>query len=283
MINEFIDKTIKMLERSDIIIRLPEHRKLQFDGEYKTLYMELSEVVGQTHLQENLIFQVMVFFSIIDTFIDINYPSLEGQSFAKKYQGLQTTNDIDIIFKEVYRILKILRNASIHSKNSISVRNDNSILVDYNFKGTNFKLEVTKHCLELIYSLIFFVIKDMNYPLDYKEGLMRTYYDDIKRNIITISDDFGINNLASISSRLRLKRTVRYNVINGNFSIDLNNQILTLEKYLPAESERICTASDYKVKIDSKLYIIPEEILGSNGEINICDLSPWEISDNAFM
>lgn len=60
-------------------------------------------------------------------------------------------------------------------------------------------------------------------------------------------------------------------------------QILTLDKYLPAESERIYAASDYKVRIDSKLYIIPEEILGSNGEINICDLSPWEISDDAFM
>lgn len=164
----------------------------------------------------------MIFFSIIDTFIDINYPNLEGQSFAKKYHDLQTTNDIDIMFKEVYRILKILRNASIHSKNSVSVRNDNSILVDYNFKGTNFKLEMSKHCLELIYSLIFFVIKDMKYPLDYKEGLMRTYYEDIKRNIVIISDDFGVNNLASISSRLRLKRTVRYNVINGTFSIDSN-------------------------------------------------------------
>jgi len=139
VVNEFIEKTIKMLQRSDIIIHMPEHRKIEFNDEHKTVYIEVSEVVGQTQLQDNLIFHLMVFFSIIDAFIDINYPHLEGQSFAKKYCDLQATNDIEIMIKETYRILKILRNASIHSKNAISVRNNNIIVVDYEYKGTTFK------------------------------------------------------------------------------------------------------------------------------------------------
>lgn len=280
MVNEFIEKTIKMLQRSDIIIHMPEHRKLEFNGELKTIYIEVSEVVGQTQLQDNLIFHLMVFFSIMDTFIDINYPHLEGQSFAKKYCDLQATNDIEIMIKETYRILKILRNASIHSKNAISVRNNNIIIVDYKYKGTAFKLEMSKNCLELIYTLIFFLIKDMNYPLIYKEGLMRTYYDDIKSSITTISDDFGVNNLASISSRLRLKRIVRYKIINPTFIIDSNKQLLTINRYQLHESEKEYSASDYHITANSKCYIIPDEILGINGEISFFSLIPWEINDN---
>lgn len=281
MVNEFIEKTIKMLQRSDIIIRMPEHRKLEFDGEMRKVYIELSDMFGKTQLQDNLIFHVMVFFSLMDTYVDISYPNLEGQSFAKKYIDLRASNDMEIMIKESYRVLKILRNASIHSRNAISVGNDNVIIVNYQYRGTNFRIDMSKNCLELIYSLIFLLIEDKNYPSIYMEGLVRTYYDNIKSSITYISDDFGINNLVCISPGLRLKRIVRYNVVNPNIVIDSGEQTVNINKHQLHEMEKEHYSSDYKIIVNGKCYLIPDEILGANSILNFNDLTPWETTEDA--
>ncbi len=276
MINDFIEKTIKLLQCSDIIIRIPENRKLEIEGVEKLLCIKTSEVYCQMELQENLIIHVMIFFTLLDTYIDIRYPNLEGESFAKKYCNLKVSNDMEVMIREIYRILKMFRNASIHSRNAICVRDDNVIIVDYPFRGTNFKLEMSKSCLELIYTLIFLIIKDNKYPIIYIEGLMRTYYDDIKSSV-TISDDFGTNNLTSISSGLRLKRIVRYEVENPTFTIDSNTQMITINKNQLCEWEQEHCSIDYKITVDGKCYLIPDETLEEGGVINISDLTSWAI------
>lgn len=51
VVNEFIEKTIKMLQRSDIIIHMPEHRKLLFLNISQKRAIEKNRDTGN-HIQE---------------------------------------------------------------------------------------------------------------------------------------------------------------------------------------------------------------------------------------
>ncbi len=48
------------------------------NGEKRTLFLEVKEFVNQTKLEDNLIFCSMIFFTIIDTYIDLE---LENEEF----------------------------------------------------------------------------------------------------------------------------------------------------------------------------------------------------------
>ena len=260
MINNFIKQTIDMLFKSDIKIHIPSFNKVELNGEKRTLFLEVKEFVNQTKLEDNLIFCSMIFFTLIDTYIDIQYPYLEGDSFRKKYLKLPSTNDKEIIIREIYRILKIIRNATIHSRNSIELKDGNNLVVGYirgiNNKSTYFELSISKFGLELIYTLILLYLDQGKYCDAHQLGLLRTIYDDILSNISKISDDIDNKNLINLSSRIRLNRIQRYVILNPDYIIDSDKGIIEIHK-----SKFQDDAIDYIIQYEDNRYIIPDEIL----------------------
>lgn len=276
MINEFIDKTIKFLKTSDIHIHLPGHIKLEV-GKTLIIYAELSDDCHQMKIEDNLIFHTIIFFTLMDALIDNNYPSMEGLSFRKKYDGLPCNSDLEIISKEIYRILKIFRNASIHAKTSISVIHNTDILIDYNHIKTNYKLHITKTSLELIYTCIFVIIGDYGYTKDYKMGIIRSIYDEINYGTIDIQDDLGPNKLVDISNKLRLKRIVRYKILNPIWREDSTNGVITITKHSLHPNEIGIYSCDYLINYLGNKYLIPDETLKTDGSIAIAGISSWKI------
>lgn len=228
MLKNFVAQTINLLKRSDITIRSTEFREVTFedsDNNTHTVNISVSDCFNATSLADNLILQVMIFFSVLDAKIDIMFPDLQGESFRKKYQKIPKTDDNLIILSQIFRIFKILRNASVHSMNAITI-NDNVINVSYSFGNTNYELEINKPGLELLYTLVLDFIDPVVLNEKYSAGLRRTLYDDLKGHIHKLSDEFGHTGLENISSGLRLKRIVRYQVTNPTYEIRDNHLII---------------------------------------------------------
>lgn len=271
MLQKFIDQTKDFLKRSDITIHELAVSEVEIGEDGKiTHYLHLGDVFGKANISDNFLLHTMVFFTLADSQIDVNNPKLEGKNFSTRYRGLVAANDNDKIFKECYRILKIIRNSAIHSRSTL-LMNDNVLSVNYTFKGTNFKLEISKLGLELIYTyLLGAYVPDKN-PQEYKEAVARSIYDDICNEIMAIEDEFG-KNLKMISGGLRIKRR-RYRLMNTLFQ--QNNEFLKIITKLKKGSNPENIPIDYLVQLNGLNLTLPEEILNSDKSIPLNDILKW--------
>ncbi|GAA0486928.1 hypothetical protein GCM10008986_10430 [Salinibacillus aidingensis] len=277
MIDDFIKQTVSFLERTNTRIHTPETRTVTYEGNTTSLLMSDSEVVyvNTANISDNVHLGIMLFFSILDAKVDLLYPELDGKSFRQRHKRLPKTNDDELILSQLFRILKLLRNASVHSKNSIIIKN-NEITCSYINKKTKFQLIITKLGLELIYSLILEFVKPSMSTSLYWESIRRTYYDDIKANITLFVDDLGDNNLLDISNEIRLKRSVRYRITNSTFKIE-KGYLLIERPYGLNENEKECLSCDYEVTYGEKAYLIPSEALDINNKIDVAHLYLWQV------
>ncbi|MGV3267570.1 hypothetical protein [Cytobacillus pseudoceanisediminis] len=277
MIDKFIRQTIGLLKKSDIVVRPTVIRPVELnhqDNSSPTVHMSLHDSYGGAMLEDNFILQIMIMFSVMDALIDRKYPDLGGESFHKKYREMPDGTDEQIMFKEIYRILKVLRNASVHSMNSVSLEANHSIVASYTHKGTEFSLNISKNGMELIYTFIFNLINPPMTKLTNNHilGIQRTLFDHIKANITTFSDEFGTD-LGEISGELRLKRIVRYYVQNPMF-VKSNDSIKITTEYKLQSDFEIHYGVDYQIQIDDKTAVLPSEVLIGN-EIPLNNLEIW--------
>ena len=279
MDNEFIDSTISFLKRIDLNLSLPSIKELNVTQkeDSKTLHLEGEDVayIGQTPINNNIFLHIIIFFGLLDSYIDKNNQQFEGYSFAKKYRNMPNNTDLEIIIKELYRVLKIFRNTVIHSKSHL-IQNENDLMIDYYYRSTQFHIDTNVSALELIYSAIIFIIKNNIYPLNYNTGLLRSYYDKINSNINNLKDDLPTPELNNISSEIRLKPNLRYQIKDANYN-SLNNNTIRIPR---SENEDVVKGCefDYIINLNNKNYILPNELLNNNNrKIEINELEFWEL------
>jgi hypothetical protein len=229
--------------------------------------------VNANKIGGNSLLVQMVIFSLIDSFIDLVHPSLEGLSFRKRYQGLPSSSDSDVIFMEGYRILKLIRNAAIHSRGAISTLNGN-LQIQYTFNNTNFTLQCSADAVLWLYSiLILYVRMDWVGSSYYREAVYRSYYDRVVSGIHLFSDEFGTS-LCQISSGMRLKITVRYLVENPKYTVNAAGEI-AFERYKLDPGCEASYGADYLLNRDGRQFLVPDEALGSGGELSAGALENW--------
>ncbi|ALF09257.1 hypothetical protein [Parageobacillus thermoglucosidasius] len=159
--------------------------------------------------------------------------------------------------------------------NAITI-NDNVINVSYSFGNTNYELEINKPGLELLYTLVLDFIDPVVLNEKYSAGLRRTLYDNLKGHIHKLSDEFGHTGLENISSGLRLKRIVRYQVTNPTYEIRDNHLIIN-SIYELNDSYSSGYGVDYLVTIAGQKYMIPHEILDSDNKVNLKAIYEWNV------
>lgn len=286
MNEEFLRQTMSFLEKSDIQFYYPEFRKIEFQGDKKLLKLEVEEVFSRVTVDENFIISNVILFTLFDAFIESKDSDLCNLTFKTKYEKLNSDEDIDIIIKEIYRVLKLIRNTVVH--NSVNIKkSDCDFNFSYTFKSTNFNLDLSKNMLNLLYSMINIIVKnnivggtkDIIYRNNnFYIGMLRSYYDEFKDYVDSsgnLNDDISIKHpkLLEISNGIRLKKSTRYLVENPKFKKSGNKIII--EKYLPEGEEH--SSSDYNISLNEINYSIPNEVLNDKGEIKLEDLDNWKI------
>lgn len=283
MINNFLTETIRFLKQSDLRLYPTECRNVVLkrveDKVIKNVKLSMTDsFYSKPRISTNFILQVIVIFSTLDAKIDLEFPELHGQSFKYKYEHLPSELDDEIIFKECFRIFKLLRNAATHSMNSISVSDEN-IFARYNFRETDFKLQITQKGISLLFTYILELFSsDTLYTNNHYKAFNRELFDLIKQEIFVITDEFG-NELKSISNNIKLKRWVRYYIENPSF--ELENERKNLKIKTPYELSNDYEKEygvDYLIKIsEDDTYLVPGEVLNEQYEIELSYILEWKI------
>lgn len=64
----------------------------------------------------------LIIFSLFDGYLDIENDALVGLSFKGKYDKSNHSSDIEIMIKETYRILRLIRNEVVHNVTGIIIK-----------------------------------------------------------------------------------------------------------------------------------------------------------------
>lgn len=173
-----------------------------------------------TDLSQGWLVSDLLLFTVFDGYLIHKYGLTEGASFKNHYQVLPVSNDTEIIQKDCYRIMKLIRNAVQHNLSSV-VRNDDGCEIVYAFRGTNYRLKISKNGLDYLYTIIVNIVQEKIIGL-YKgfhtkghfEGIICKMYQDLCSEILYMDDEDGTRVNASLSA-VKLEYSVRYPVKNA--------------------------------------------------------------------
>jgi hypothetical protein len=257
--------------------RLPEMNGIEIsDDASKILKIGLAfEDEFQSEQLSHTILNASLCFMILDSDIDSRFQNMESDFFSCKYKKLPKNNNIEIMFSQLYRILKLYRNATVHHVSGISFTKD-FIEIKYN-SGKSGKTEhlfvITYKGVELIEDMIlcFFYYELTNYSYNYKEYLYYSFYADIQKEIKAFNDEHG--NIRSVKSK-KINRIEHFNCHSINYKI-LNDVIIF---DIPVKiTNRKNYAIDINISIDEKKYIIPIEVVNDLNQMSVDEFSKFEL------
>lgn len=277
---DFYREVVNSLKKSDI--------KLRINNLSPTYISNLSEMEERNYINRfcvpimdipkgKILPQVasLLMFFLFDTFLEDKYSLNSGQSFRERYGCLTVNNDLEIIEKECYRLIKLIRNACVH--NNASIMNNDPITFGYSLKKSKFNLTISKDILNLLFSIMVFIVMD-NYKLKtvgHFNGIIRSYYDELKEYIDklgNLQDEYkGL--MKSISNGIRIKPNKRNIIIHPKYEI--SNNTLTIISYI--KEDYPCYGIDYLVDLNEAEYIIPNECLSKDKTILINSLDKWKV------
>ncbi len=271
--SSFIDDTLIMLEDVGISIRYPEIRSvvLMEDGRSETC-MRSSVLSGvRVSIEQNPKIKFMMIFSLLDFYVDSSYPNMEGKSYKRKYESLPVHGDFELIFRQLFRIAKVIRNTLVHNPSSFSI-NDSCLNTSYNYKKTNFSVIITLEALRDYYTAVIMYLKGDMGKGSYFLGIIRSIYRNVLAGIRGFSDEFG-DSLETPSMGVELKPRIRNVFVNPSHEMNEGRvKITTPERELP-EWEGM----DFYISHRGDDFLIPREALDSALSISEHDLvSNWK-------
>lgn len=268
MIFDFLDSILEILKKFNLTTHFPNVSTIFIDNNGICNHFFNVETIDGTQFN-NIIISSLLVFDLFDTSLDLLSPNLEGLPFDEKYKQLPKNSDGQLILKEIYRILKNIRNTSIHAKSKIY--NKQNIFIKNPYKKID--IEITKIGMEYIYTAILYWIKNKHKINKYTESFLRYYFYEINNNIKIFSDKHGNLNQLSNSNGLVLKMH-RYKFENPKSSV-INN-FLEIEKYDKLDDFEIGKVGiDYVIKLNQQNYLIPSEVLSKENRISLSEINDW--------
>lgn len=272
MTNTFLTKTMNFLRGSDISERPLEITPVELEDGKLIKYIGSHVNFYETPLKNNPELSLIILFSLVDAFTDLEHPDCEGKNFSDKIKALPCTTKTEKCFKECYRIIRVLRNGCIHGQSGFTFHNkkisysngrkDNidisELGIDYLFTfflqiiGNNYGNEFTKKHKEIFDVVLYNRIKDST-----------TYFSDFSSDPLE-----RIENCSPFNS---LKWTARYYCKNSDFEKVENNSLkintISITDY----------PTDYLLSYKSSKLLIPSEILRENSIVDIDEAMSWKL------
>lgn len=271
MIPNIIEATQIFLNVQGLNQRVIKQRPVTLgDGNESTVQIAISDHVGFSSREKEIpiTIQIMTIFSMLDTHIDLVYPQLQGMNFFRRYKSLPVNSDKEIIFKEIYRIFRKLRNTVIHNSSTISIIGNEKV----DFDGLSIDVD-TMYWLYSVACELFSRDNKKYYSPIYHECVLRAYYRKIfeKLRVLNYRDDIE-NGLLDISANVSVLVTVRYPVVNPKYVID--EMKIKIVKYDCGDEHG---RADYYITHEGDKYCVPDEAIDVNGELSLNELTCWRL------
>ncbi len=278
MDQQYIKSIVDIVENSDLNLFSIEMRFARYDDDtspYSTITMFCEEKFGNmTRLSNSDVASNILIFTVFDGFVEDKYSLTEGNSFKKHYEALPDNTDIELIQKDCYRILKLMRNAMQHNLSGVEIE-QSIYCFGYRHKNTDFKLEISKRSVELLYTIVLALIKNGMVGLEtqgHYEAVLKEFYKMMLSGISIIEDEFGNELNSNISPELQdFKISVRYPLSNPRLYEETEQEII-LRFYDPGCPQY---ATDYMYSVNGTTYLLPEEM----GEIRMFSENKEENSE----
>ena len=205
----------------------------------------------------------LLLFTVFDGYLENKYSLAEGASFRVHYDNLPYVDDMELVQKNCYRILKLIRNAIQHNLSNVNYDNGNYD-INYTYRGTDFKLNISKNGMTYLYSIVVYLMKDSVLGI-YKgfrtkghfKGVIQTLYHMMEKEISVLEDDIN-GGLLSVADGLKLRALVRYPVRNPHIIDDSEDKVVF--KYIDVTFDT--TSAQYRYSTDYVYngYLLPQEI-----------------------
>ncbi len=241
-------------------------------------------VTNQPPIKANKIFMNLIIFTFLDALVDKRQTELEGETLRYKYDKMPKGSEFEIIFRDIYRIFKVIRNASVHAQSRIHYV-DGGLEIAYEFKNSQYRLNCSNLGVKYINSLIFFIARsnielNKNKEMDhYTMAYLRFYYHKIRKEIADFKDDIDDALSESISLSL-LKTTTRYRVSEPIHSD--KGKVFEFNKIVTNNPPEVAMG-EYFLRKGDKKFIIPVEALDPDNCITKNDFFKWEVKDTNYL
>lgn len=274
MTNTFLTKTINFLRESDISERPLEIIPVELENGKLIEHIESYRSFDETHLRNNSELSLIILFSLVDAFIDLEHPNFEGEKFMAKIRALPCTTKTEKCFKECYRIIRVLRNGCIHGQSGFTFHNKKIL-----YSNRNDRIDIREIGIDYLFTFFIQIIGNTygnEFTNKHKEIFNVALYNQIKDSITCFSDSLPpvpvpleiIKNCSPFNS---LKWTTRYYCKNSDFEKVENNSL---------KINSISTTdypTDYLLNYESSKLLIPSEILSGNFTIDIDEAMSWKL------
>lgn len=281
-----IEDAKEMIRHSKIKLYEFETRKTSVEGKETRIYLEVGEGLNFNDKPKftNLEFTILQsLFTIVDSIANEIKPEKIDSDFIVKQNSLPDSSMDERIFKECYRILRLMRNFSVHSFTSISSAGENCILFesssDERKKGS--KLLITKKGLDYLasYVVAYASDKDIRYTEKHRSEILKSYYTEFRKGLKDFDDGVLEPPLLTVEEiNAYFKITVRYYVENPSYEFTNLAKMLLITSGLPDETDNDNYSRDYLIYgkyFKNKRYLVPHEDLDSENKILIKDMEEY--------
>ncbi|UPG89495.1 hypothetical protein L2Y96_19175 [Luteibacter aegosomaticola] len=183
----FIQHSLMLLEDAGMSVDYPEVDWIRAN-EARSLFAT-SRPGRRVLLEQNQHMKLMMVFSVLDFHIDVTYPDMEGKSFRQKYKSIPSDDDYDLMFRELFRVAKVMRNSLVHNSSSFSIV-DGYIDINYSHNKTPYRVRMTLDAVGSFYTAIVMYLKSDLGDGPYFLGIMRSIYSNFVAGIEIFSDEF---------------------------------------------------------------------------------------------
>ncbi|MCV2885958.1 hypothetical protein OE749_14795 [Aestuariibacter sp. AA17] len=271
----FIEKTLQFLEESDLEFAWPDIRHVHVDSDgRKSINHSFHCNLSSNRINNNRFLSQITIFSLCDALIDVAQPELEGQSFKRRYEELPASTSRECIFKDIYRVLKLIRNAIIHNRSALHVGQNGVNLSFTNRKGTLFSLRCSSRAIVLINTIVILYVKSRHQSCEYSNQFIYAYFNQLLSEISEFKDEFT-QSLQPITCSIGINTSVRNRIMDAKFSVNDDEKIYVFDLHRP-HSQEPWAGEEYLINIDGIDYIIPGEIMGDDGKVHKEALIKWQ-------
>lgn len=241
---------------------------------------EKGESIFVTSIQDSIglnydksVKKVSALFRALNSFLQ-DAVELTG-SYKDMCKKLPCQSEVNKIFKNIYRISRVIRNAEEHNERSMS-HNGNIVEIKYSHCKRDFFLKVGKDavCLleKIIYEFVF--LFDKGYSEKYQELLLGSLYELVEKHfyLSEFKDDDDID-----GSLFDIKPCPKLNIVRRSCCCDLGYYISEKRLVFDVPANAIPNSVnvdeflgvDIWVKINGKDYVFPSEILDKDYSISL--------------
>ncbi|MDT2391726.1 hypothetical protein ABQD97_20345 [Enterococcus avium] len=284
-----IEDALQMIRASKITLRPFSIYTLTIvDGGPKKIISTLSEgSFADGKKYTNLAYAVIgPLFTIVDALANEVIPDKSDSDFKIKQNCLPDSSIDQKIFKECYRILRIMRNFSVHAISSISVTDEDSILFENSSDDftKDSRILVSKEGLNYLATYVVEYISDYKeYSIKHKREILKSYYTEFRKRLIVFEDgEVSKKPLLSIKKiNAYFKIGTRFYVENPNYELVNLSKKLKITSGLPSEDDPEWQSRDYlieEINFEDKRYLVPHEALDDNSEISITEMKEYSLN-----